>query len=218
MGFGVVLGVEGGGGEGEEDSSSIHTKIGALWLLLAPPPPPPGSCQPSPHTLCIALACGACKRGLYCRKKKQPQWGQGSNLKPTTRKLGKDLYTHHHPHKHTHRYLKPHVPSTLPNYSLSPDTPYCWQPDKPGLTTPCLMEAPSNFIPLPPTHALPLIGPNEATVNYDYDSHHAPIVATCLVDVGASPHIHLIQPLGDAVGTPLLINFRTEAKCLPDRV
>ena len=78
-----------------------------------------------------------------------------STNKPTTKKLGKDLYTFPHPHKHTHRYVKPHVPSTLPNCSLSPDTPYCWQPDKMGRTTPCLMEAPSNFIPLPLTHPPP---------------------------------------------------------------
>ena len=75
-----------------------------------------------------------------------------STNKPATTKLGKGLYTLLHPHKHTHRYLKPHVPSTLPNYFLSPDTPYCWQPDKLGLTTSCLMEPPSNFIPLPLTH------------------------------------------------------------------
>ena len=59
-----------------------------------------------------------------------------SNNKPTTKNLGKDLYTLTHPHNHTHRYLEPHVPSTLSNSSLSWDTPYCWQPDNLGLTTP----------------------------------------------------------------------------------
>ena len=44
--------------------------------------------------------------------------------------------------------------------------------------------------------------PNEGTVNYD--PQHVPIVATRLVDVGASPHIYLIRPLGDLEVTPLL--------------
>ena len=52
----------------------------------------------------------------------------------------------------------------------------------------------------------------------NYDPQHVPIVATRLVDVGASPHIHLIQPLGDPEDTPLLVNLHTEAKFPPGRV
>ena len=79
------------------------------------------------------------------------------------------------------------------------------------------MVAPSNFIPLPLTHPLPVIGANEATINYD--PQHVPIVATRFVDVSASPsHIHLPEPLRDPVDIPLLVNLCTEAKCLPSRV
>ena len=77
-------------------------------------------------------------------------WGEPllSTNKPTTKNPGKDLYTLPDPHKHTHCYHKPDVPSTTRNYSLFPDSPYCWQPDKLGLTTPCLMQVPRNFNPV----------------------------------------------------------------------
>ena len=80
------------------------------------------------------------------------------------------------------------------------------------------MEAPSSFIRLPLMCLLPLIGPNEATVNYH--PLHVPIVAAHLVDVGASPHHHInpIKPFGNPEDSPLLVNLSTEAKCLPGRV
>ena len=38
------------------------------------------------------------------------------------------------------------------------------------------------------------------------------------MDVGASPHIHLIKPLGHHEDNLLLVNLRVEANCLPGRV
>ena len=69
---------------------------------------------------------------------------------------------------------------------LSPHNPLYPTPiaDKLDLLT-CLMQAPSNFIRLPLTHPLPLLGTNKATVNYD--PQHVPIVASRLVDVGTPP-------------------------------
>ena len=48
-----------------------------------------------------------------------------------------------------------------------------------GVTTP-------RFIPFHP------IGPNEATVNNAPE--YVPIATTRLLDVGTSPHVHLMQP------------------------
>ena len=138
---------------------------------------------------------------------------QFSTNKPTTKKLGKHLYTVPQPHKHTHHHLKARVSSTPPNYSLSPDTPYCRQPDKLGLTTPCLMEAPSSFIPLPVTYPLPLIGRNEAIVNYE--PQHVPIVATRMVDLGSSPISISSNPLGTLRTPPSLLTSARRPSARP---
>ena len=45
----------------------------------------------------------------------------------------------------------------LPNYSLTNHSPYRWNPELVGLTTPVLMESEASVLPIPMCHALPLI-------------------------------------------------------------
>ena len=73
--------------------------------------------------------------------------------KPTTKKAGKDKYPFKHPH--------------LPNYSLTSHSPYRWNPELVGLTTPVLMESEDAVLPLPICHALPLIGTSEPVKQVD---------------------------------------------------
>ena len=60
-----------------------------------------------------------------------------------------------------------------------------------------------NFIPLPVTHPVPLIRPNEGNVNHD--PHDVPVVATHLVDVGASRTSTSSNPLTTLMTPPSLL-------------
>ena len=87
---------------------------------------------------------------------------------PTTKNAGKDEYPFKHPHLDTLRYVVDSKPAmSMPNYSLTGHSPYCWKPELGGLTTPVLMESEDAVLPLPMCHALPLIGTSERVKQVD---------------------------------------------------
>ena len=88
--------------------------------------------------------------------------------KPTTEKAGKDKYPFNHTQLDTLRNVVDSKPAmSLPNYSLTSNSPYRWKPGLMGLTTPVLMEGKDSVLPITMCHALPLIGTSEPVKQAD---------------------------------------------------